>query len=221
MEANFWDMAEGRLVVSGTRPAISVDPNKSCWCRGPSITAPQHLGEPVACVNTQGDPKSSTFVWSQMLSPHLLHLAWVMLHSLQDNPSCNEDCQNRNATTGWKHPSILLAKFFSSLLCFSVTFHHALFPTISLVWQHDILVCQLLGVKVYWHFGKQATPDKHDFPAEIITLHPVPFMAVIWLWEQTLHQTLEIKSFHSLALELLSHLSISFFSCSKLLLLAS
>lgn len=100
--------------------------------------------------------------------------------------------------------------FFSSLLCFSDTFHHALFPNISLVWQHDVLVCQLLGVKVYWHFGKQATPDKHDFPAEITALHPVPFMAVIWLWEQTLQQTLEIKSFHSLALELLSHLSISF-----------
>lgn len=89
-----------------------------------------------------GGARSSSVACSQTFRPHLLHLAWMMLHSLQDNPSCNEDCQNHNST-GWKYPSTAGKAFFFSFLCFSVAFHHALFPTISLVWQHDVLVCQL------------------------------------------------------------------------------
>lgn len=52
-------------------------------------------------------------------------------------------------------PVPCMPSVFFSFFCFPVTFYPTPSPTISLMYQHDVLVCQLLHVSIYWHWQRR------------------------------------------------------------------
>lgn len=88
--------------------------------------------------------------------------------------------------------------FFFSLPRFSVTSYHAPFPAIpwcdnTMLWFVSFEVSKYIDALAN---QRLLQADRHDFPAEITALHPLPPMADVWLWRQTLQQALKAESFH-------------------------
>lgn len=165
-------------MVSGSRPVIPAGPTIAHWHSGHGTAqSPRHVS---ALRGTP--PKFSCASSSQNLSPHLLHLTWVMPRPLQDNLSCNEDRQTPNVTAGWEYPRAPHAKLFSSL---SFAFQSP--PTTHLFQPSpwcDNTMLWFVSFEVSKYIDALANKrllqaDRHDFPAEITALHPLPPMADI------------------------------------------
>lgn len=121
----------GRLALSGTRPAVPAGPTNARWRGGHSSTPPRHGAQPAACVNTQRTPEVQLWFFIPNTQPtpappRLGDAEFIARRPIVWQGPPKPRC----------YPSTLHIKLFSSLCC-SVTFHHAPFPTIFLVWQHD------------------------------------------------------------------------------------
>lgn len=143
----------GRLALSGTRPAAPAGPTNARWRGGHSSTPPRHRAQPAACVNTQRTPEVQL---------------WFFILNTQPTPApprLGDDEFIARRPIVWQgppkprcYPSTLHIKLFSSLsfAVLSLSTTH-LFQPSSLCGNTMFLVCQLFGVKVYWHCGKQDT----------------------------------------------------------------